>query len=106
MGTFDILQHAKGGEIMICLLCPSPAVADCLCVPCGAKLWAARLWNEDPHAAAECLRTPPPAKTKWGTIFTEHTMALADMVNGERAAVFLTRLESAKAERAAKGGSR
>jgi hypothetical protein len=27
---------------VICLLCPSSAVTDCLCVECGAKLWAAR----------------------------------------------------------------
>jgi hypothetical protein len=32
-----------------CLLCPSPAVAELLCVPCGAKLWAARLWVKDPE---------------------------------------------------------
>lgn len=33
---------------MNCLLCPAPAVADCLCVECGAKAWAARLWLDDP----------------------------------------------------------
>ena len=27
---------------MKCLLCKSVAVADCLCVECGAKLWAAQ----------------------------------------------------------------
>jgi hypothetical protein len=28
---------------MTCLLCDLPAVADLLCVPCGAKLWAAEM---------------------------------------------------------------
>ena len=33
---------------MICLLCPSIAVVDSLCVPCGAKAWVAnaRLANK------------------------------------------------------------
>jgi hypothetical protein len=31
-----------------CLLCASNAVADLLCVPCGAKLWAANVWIDDP----------------------------------------------------------
>ncbi len=37
---------------VICLLCPSPAVADSLCVSCGAKLWAAEKWRDNPTEAA------------------------------------------------------
>jgi hypothetical protein len=40
--------EANRGVFMTCLLCPSPAVQDCLCVPCGAKLWAAEVWIDDP----------------------------------------------------------
>jgi hypothetical protein len=32
-----------------CLLCPSPAVADGLCVEDGARLWAAELWHRRPE---------------------------------------------------------
>jgi hypothetical protein len=35
-----------------CLLCTSPPIADLLCVPCGAKLWAARLWVKDSETVA------------------------------------------------------
>ena len=39
---------------MICLLCQSAAVADGLCVPCGAKAWVAnaRLTNKAEDLAA------------------------------------------------------
>ena len=39
---------------MICLLCPSVAVTDGLCVPCGAKAWVAnaRLANKAEDLAA------------------------------------------------------
>jgi len=39
---------------MNCLLCQSTAIADCLCVPCGAKAWVAnaRLTNKAEDLAA------------------------------------------------------
>jgi hypothetical protein len=36
---------------MTCLLCLSAAIADALCVPCGAKLWAAESWAKRPEYA-------------------------------------------------------
>lgn len=41
---------------MICLLCPAIAVADCLCVPCGAMVWAAKEWEERPYNANQMTR--------------------------------------------------
>jgi hypothetical protein len=38
-----------------CLLCPSPVVADGLCVPCGAKKWAAGARSSYPEAARAAL---------------------------------------------------
>ena len=34
-----------------CLLCPAVAVQDALCVPCGAKLWAAESWTKNEENA-------------------------------------------------------
>lgn len=36
-----------------CLLCASTAVADSLCVPCGAKLWACQKWQNEPKEASK-----------------------------------------------------
>jgi hypothetical protein len=32
---------------MTCLLCPAVAVADSLCVPCGAKLWVSLRYENE-----------------------------------------------------------
>ena len=78
-----------------CLLCPSPAVADALCVPCGAKLRAATDWQRDPVDPLKLLfpRTGERAKA----IFEINTLS--------KASDFLARLEAAKAERLRKEGA-
>ena len=43
----------------ICLLCPSPAVADSLCVLDGARLWCALEWEKDPEGMANKRDYPP-----------------------------------------------
>ena len=60
--------------INLCLLCPSPVVADGLCVPCGAKLWAAQITSLLGAAAgmpqawqtarAEAIRTLTPGSAR------------------------------------------
>ena len=57
---------------MICLLCPAIAVADCLCVPCGAKLWACELWRDKPAHAHVC------------SILAGRTQAMFNDINAER----------------------
>jgi hypothetical protein len=84
-----------------CLLCPSPVVADGLCVPCGAKKWAARFWISDPgaatlaarHAASKVDASPP---AEW-----YRTKALQALPTQVAALAFLARLEAARKAREA-----
>jgi hypothetical protein len=79
-----------------CLLCSSPAVADGLCVPCGAKLWAARLWQCDMSAARARVN---------GARASAHVdtreAAVCEIDGPLQASTFLAEYESAKAARAA-----
>jgi hypothetical protein len=88
---------------MTCLLCASPAVADLLCVPCGAKLWAAKLFTEDPSKAAAIRREPWKWKLLRGNPERAHAL---DMMTLQEALDTQTRLEAKKTERAAKEGER
>lgn len=80
-----------------CLLCPSKAVSDGLCVADGARLWAARMWCDDYEMALRVssqmrlirtLSDPSPRAT-----------AFADVPNCIAARAFLSRLDAARAER-------
>lgn len=75
---------------MICLLCSSPAVADGLCVPCGAKLSVAKWVLKG--ASRDWIR-----RTTGGTIELIHASAGID--TSAKALAFLDRLEAARAER-------
>lgn len=72
-----------------CLLCPSPAVADGLCVPCGAKKWAADLRVNRPIVARMMSSWKPRAD------------ALREIATLESAHAFLDKLDAA---RKARGG--
>jgi hypothetical protein len=67
-----------------CLLCPSPAVADLLCVPCGAKLWACQKWQHAPKEAARLYKDLLMAEgnTDCGSVEREH--AILEMTPGPR----------------------
>jgi hypothetical protein len=69
---------------MTCLLCPSPAVADLLCVPCGAKLWACQKWQSDPKEASRLYSDLLMAEgnTNCGSAEREH--AILEMTPGPR----------------------
>lgn len=82
---------------MTCLLCPSPAVADCLCVACGAKLWAAKEWEERPDAAAQLVAAVRPPKNQLA-----RWLAIVLMRSEWQRVAFRSDLEAAKAKRAAK----
>lgn len=84
-----------------CLLCPSPAEQDALCVPCGAKLWAAREWETNAANARALLN----AKEPLGGADTPRWMAVAIMQHDWQRSDFLARLEAAKAARLRKEGA-
>jgi hypothetical protein len=85
---------------MKCLLCENAAVADGLCVPCGAKLWAANVWLDDAHRAYRFVqrqekgeRTPlnPEHAARW--------LAFGIITNLYLARTFKTEVDSAQAAR-------
>lgn len=76
-----------------CLLCPSQAVADGLCVADGARLWAAKLWESDPLLALAGALDRRPWQNE------ERRRALRELDTQEEATVFLARLDAARAER-------
>lgn len=81
-----------------CLLCPSPVVADSLCVPCGAKKWAAWMLLNRPSDVAFMLANPVP--TEW--LKPEHSArpdALRKLTTVDTARAFLNRLEAARKAR-------
>ena len=84
-----------------CLLCPAVAVQDALCVPCGAKLWAAL---EVSKRKAE----KTPNGIKLGEWYRARTAAMEALWEGcdeepnySMASDFLVLLEAAKAKRLA-----
>lgn len=87
---------------MTCLLCPAPAVADALCVPCGAKLWAAEEWQKDPTLAAwheYCAQYP--VGNADVDLPKERRDALCEISTPSKASDFLAHLEAKKAARLA-----
>lgn len=82
-----------------CLLCPSEAVADGLCVADGARLWAANEWSADVDFARDtrdivlAARFVPPEHV-------HRARAIAEDINTpDKAVAFLSRLDAARAER-------
>ena len=73
-----------------CLLCPSPAVADSLCVPCGAKWRIARLRADD--ATPDTFR-----RFAGGTIELMH--AAHDISTRAAGLAFLARLAASRSSR-------
>jgi len=90
---------AHAPSVQVCLLCPAVAVADCLCVPCGAKLAAAKLWEKDPIAFKAAVRLAElPLETF--AVDNRERMAALRIISTEREAHdFLAALESARAKR-------
>lgn len=82
---------------MNCILCPSTAVADGLCVPCGAKLWAARLWATRPKTARMCAHDGAMTDAD-----PERVKAIRAMYTMEHAKAFIRCLEAARAKLDAK----
>lgn len=82
-----------------CLLCPSPAVADGLCVEDGAKLWAADLWLAKPDAARFAVRVSALPMEAGAPL--PRTAALRMLTTKEAARAFLDKLEAARKAREA-----
>lgn len=82
---------------MICLLCPSPAVADGLCVADGARLWAARLWCDDYDMAVRVANNMRLLRTIRDN--SPRAMAFSHVPDCITARAFLARLDAARAER-------
>ena len=82
-----------------CLLCPSPAVADELCVPCGAKLWAAEniIAMLDNGGLPD---KPDPSREPERAAAMAHFGGAADLADD-----FLARIEAAKVARLRKEGA-
>lgn len=85
-----------------CLLCPSPAVADGLCVDDGAKKWAAWLWVERPREAIAYQQLAPaldrfPNHSKEAP---ERCKAILNSVRNEsEAQAFLSKFDAARKAR-------
>jgi sugar lactone lactonase YvrE len=79
-----------------CLLCPSPAVADGLCVDDGARLWAANLWTRDMH---EARRRVNGARSS-AAAGDAREAAVCEIDGPHLARAFLDKFEAAKAARA------
>lgn len=99
---------------MQCLLCESNAVADALCVPCGAKKWTAELWHRDEHLAGARVQhalwvqpSDEPKRPAWREAIVWHLdngdriLAALDVQTREAARAFLDRLEAARKAREA-----
>ncbi len=86
---------------MICLLCEAVAVADCLCVACGAKLWAAKLWEKQPLTFAAGVRIAALPFKNEQTEARERTAALRVITTPREAVEFLSALEAKRAVRKA-----
>lgn len=92
---------------MICLLCPAVAVADSLCVPCGAKLWAAKEWHSRPThmqtllfvEGMECAVCRGECTCPLPNGFEERARAIQEINTPSQASDFLAHLEARKALR-------
>jgi hypothetical protein len=85
--------------VTTCPLCPSPVVADGLCVPCGAKLWAARLWEKRADVAYYLLVQPIPCGMQEPA--PERAKALRLLSTPQAARAFLDKLDAARKAREA-----
>ena len=87
--------------MITCLLCPAAAVADALCVPCGAKLAAAKLWEKNPIAFKAAVRLAELPLETFAVVHRERMAALRIITTEREAPGFLAALESARAKRLA-----
>ena len=87
--------------MITCLLCPAVAVADSLCVPCGAKLAAAKLWEKSPIAFKAAVRLAELPLETFAVDNRERMAALRIITTEREARGFLAALESARAKRLA-----
>ena len=78
-----------------CLLCPSPAVADGLCVEDGAKKWAADAVLTRSADDVTYLRAYPGTSELW----TPRGHALRDIRSSETAHAFLDKFDAARKAR-------
>lgn len=77
-----------------CLLCSAHAVADFLCVECGAKKWAASLWSLRPTVAQELLDD-----VDYYGFDGPRNDAMRELRTPETSHAFLARLEAARKTR-------
>lgn len=77
-----------------CLLCPSQAVADGLCVADGARLWAAKRWLAQPISALALVGAKA-IRPDWQARFD----ALGELYGHVKAQAFIERLDVARTER-------
>lgn len=85
----------RGGQVNTCFLCPSPAVADGLCVSCGAKKWAADLWERDMHEARKRVNGAREGAVRGD----ERELAVCQIDGPHHARAFLSRLDAARKAR-------
>lgn len=78
-----------------CLLCPSKAVSDGLCVTDGARLWVARQWQSMP---APAYGTAKWHKTHELTNPSPRSVAWRDIDTPDKASAFLARIEAANCD--------
>lgn len=86
-----------------CLLCESEAVADLLCVPCGAKKWAAVQLLRGSNFVRELLGPVPAYSTRKERegLWKDRETAMRELSTPESARAFLARLEAARKAREA-----
>jgi hypothetical protein len=81
-----------------CLLCPSPAVADGLCVDDAARLWAARARSSYPETSRAALVEHDLGHCKMPDARADALRAIRTFAEAD---AFLVRLEAARKARAA-----
>jgi hypothetical protein len=87
--------------VTTCLLCPSPVVADGLCVPCSARLWMSKLWTCAPQTATWFLASSKHTVRANPSHAWERVKASHEIGTPQAARAFLDKLEAARKARAA-----
>ncbi len=88
---------------MICYSCPleraESAVADGLCVPCGARLFVATMWDKHPEAAQALVEIARDLRRQADERFAERTEAFRIISTPDAARAELERLAKRREER-------
>lgn len=83
----------------LCLLCPSPAVADGLCVEDGARPWAADLWMLNPRLARTDVGRLDAGHYNESVASSPRGRALWELCTPDAARAFLDKLDAARKAR-------